>query len=206
MDDNAIKNKIIDCIASESSTYRICEKVYDLLEKQCTPIVLEFFFKETDAYMSSERGQKDEEEQIIKEKAGRYDKVWGEILITLMKERLDNEKFYAKLWDSISNTPLFDSREARICILYLTCQNMCIPYYKLYSDMKIEEEQYWGYIEELHDNIVKARSLVFQPCTRYTERAAALMALLKQQEGREKEAVLFAQMIKLFELRGKLKK
>ena len=124
---------------------------------------------------------------------------------TLMSERLNNEKFYARLWDSIRNTPLFDSRDAQICILYLSCENMCIPYYTFRNDMQIDEEQYQECIEGLYDDITVARSLVFQPCRQYTERAAALLELLDEKED-EKKVVFFAQMIKLIEMKAKLKK
>lgn len=207
MDDNELKNKIIDCIASESNIYRICEKVYGLLEKQCTPTALEFFFVEMDAYLCSERYQPDGTEiRTAKELVNKYGKVWGAIMDTLMSERLDREKFYARLWDSICNTPLFDSREAQICILYLSCENMCIPYYRFRNEIQIGEEQYQECIDELHSDITAARSLVFQPCRQYTERAAALLELLEEKEEHEKKVVLFAQMLKLLEMKMKLKK
>lgn len=207
MDNNEIKSKIIDCIASENSIYRMCEQIYALLEKQCAPEVLEFFFKEIDSYMCSDRYQADgEDANAANELIDRYGKVWGEIMDTLMNERLNSEKFYARLWDSICNTPLFDSRESRICILYLSCGNMCIPYYRFCNKIQIDQEQYQECIETLHDDIAAARSLVFQPCKKYTERAAALLELLEKKEEREKKVVFFAQMIKLIEMKAKLTK
>ena len=205
MDENEIKNKIIDYIASESNIYLMCEKVFDLLEKQCTPAVLEFFFQEADASMRSERTVTDEEKERLTYGLVKYGKVWQGIMDALLSERLEGEEFYAKLWNSISNTPLFETKEIKICILYLTCQNMCIPYYRLHCDLWMEEGKYRECVSELEDDIVKARSLIFQPCRQYTERAAALLELLGRWENPEEKTVLFAQMIKLFEAKAGLK-
>ncbi|MCI8530475.1 MAG: hypothetical protein HFH82_15240 [Lachnospiraceae bacterium] len=205
MDDNEIKNRIIDYIASENNIYLMCEKVFDLLEKQCNPAVLEFFFQEVDASMRSERTFTEEEKEQLTNGLMRYGKVWDEIMDALLNERLECEDFYAKLWNSIINTPLFETRDVKICILYLTCQNMCIPYYRLQCDLWMEEGKYRECVSELEDDIVKARSLIFQPCRQYTERAAALLELLGRWEKTEEKTVLFAQMIKLFEAKTRMK-
>lgn len=203
--ENEIKNNIIDCIASESSIYRICDKVFQILEKQCTPAVLEFFLREMDLLGSGRYHLDENEKGLVNEQMNRYGRVWGEIMSALLSERLECEAFYAKLWNSISSTPLFETREAKVCILYLTCMNMCIPYYTFQGAKRIEDEKYDEYVDELKNEIIKARSLIFQPCWQYTERADALLKMLEQWEGREKRTVFLTQVIQLFELRVKLR-
>lgn len=85
-----------------------------------------------------------------------------------------------RLWNSIIATPLFEKEEAKICVLYMACMNMCIPYYKLQSEDQIGEERYREYVEDLWDEIIKVRSLIFQPCRFYTDRALALLEQLEQ--------------------------
>lgn len=207
MNENEMKNRIFDCIAEGKSIYRICKEILSFLPKeQGNSDVLEYLFKEIYVHLNEKGCQLDEDEQrTLEEQINKYGKAWNEIMSTLLSERLSREEFYMKLWNLIVATPLFESEEARICILYLVCINMCIPYYKLQSDVQIEDEQYQEYMEELKDDIIRARSLVFQPCRRYTDRALALLEQLEQCAEREKKAVFLAQMIKMFELKGQKK-
>ena len=118
---------------------------------------------------------------------------------------METEEFYLRLWNSIIATPLFENEEAKICVLYLACMNMCIPYYKLQSEGQIGEERYREYVDELRDDIIKVKSLIYQPCRFYTDRALALLELLDQFGEKEKRAVLLSQMIKMFEWKGRLR-
>jgi len=200
MNCNELKNEIIDYISQGDSIYDICTKVYMLLKEECPPTVLEFFFIRVDSYMGSEAYQpKESEVKFLEEKYEKYGKAWDEILKTLFMEKLEKEEFYAKLWALIVGTPLFETSESQVGILCLTCMNLCIPYSKMNYNIIINDEQYVQYGEALEEVLMKARSIVFQPCSRRTDRAFALLELLEQCDSEEEKAVLFVKIIQLFE-------
>lgn len=207
MSDIEVKNKIIDCIGKEKSIYMICKKVIILLkQEQVTSDIVEFLFKEMYLYLNSKVSHmEDGEWKLLEEQTKKYGNAWGEIIGTLLNERLDKEEFYMRLWNSIIATPLFEKEEAKICVLYMACMNMCIPYYKLQSEGQIGEERYREYVEELRDDIINVRSLIFQPCRFYTDRALALLDQLERCGEKEKQAVLLSQMIKMFEWKGRFR-
>ena len=206
MDGNRLKNMIIDCIAEENSIYVICKNIIDMLKKeQCNYEIIEYFFIEMNYHLNSKVNQMDDnDKEQLERQIKKYGNAWGEIIETLLNERLDKEEFYIRLWSSIVSTPLFETEEAKICALYLACMNNCIPYYKLQSEVQINEERYQEYVDELKENII-VRSLVFQPCQYYTDRSLALLEQIEQCGSKEKQAVLLSQIIKMFEWKGRFK-
>ena len=65
MNENCLKNKIIDYIAEEKSMYIICKKIINLLkqeQEQCSADIIEYFFKEMHFHLNAKVNEMGEEE------------------------------------------------------------------------------------------------------------------------------------------------
>ncbi len=158
------KKAISDIFMEEKSNeYIICKKCYPVLQEWDSGEIFEHFFQLMEEYILRNDVQLQEEEKTkILDVKKKYNKFLDGILETLIKDDVDKDTFYEKLWNSIKNMPLCDDETEKAGILYILCRNDLIPYYTDGETKEIEKADLWDLVEKNTKDIIAARSIVKQ--------------------------------------------
>lgn len=115
----------------------------------------------------------------------------------LLKDNLDENLFYSKLWNALSNNPMLDSDESIIFSIYYILIDARIPYYKLSDGVSMPNSRFAAISTAIQPDINKARFIMrTNRFSQRTSRASVLLELLDSKTGAER-IVLMAHILTL---------
>ena len=111
----------------------------------------------------------------LKEQYGEY---VDSLLAMFIKQNLENEEFYSKLWQAITNSVVFDNDEKRIFAFYYILIDVRIPYFHLdpASLYSISNERFKLIRQKYVTAEQKIRFILKADFSQKTEQASALLA------------------------------
>jgi hypothetical protein len=126
-----------------------------------------------------------------------YGKYVNGLIDYTIKQKMDEDKYYGVLWESIFVDKLvLNDDEKKAFALYYILIDKRIPYFKLGESVAMSNEDYAELINKLTIKRQKIRFVLSSPMASRTERAGYLLEILDEYSGSPKErAVLMAYII-----------
>ncbi len=124
----------------------------------------------------------------------------NETLGKLIKENLDENDFYCRLWEKgIQENTMLEEESQKIFALYYIWRDDRIPYFKLEEGMKMSNEDFREISLSRQEQIEKAIFIISNEFSQRTEKASLLNHVLEDCETEKEKAVLMAQILNLVE-------
>ena len=124
------------------------------------------------------------------------------ILSNLIKNNFEIDEFYQKLWGAINERAFFATDLDIVCaIIYLYNTNK-IPYYKLDSGLKMEDDEFREIVNANYEYLRKMIFILSVGFKQRTEVASLLLSVLDEVEDCKVKSVLLANIIGFCEKRA----
>ncbi len=176
--------------------YDICKRGLGILKEAQQPALFQHFVEEIGEYFRGGYAENPKEINELLEKNHReYGRMWNEVVNLLFRRQMPKEVFYEELWKNIVASAILDDKEGQVYALYTICMSIAIPYYQPRNVMRMENEEFAEYREQLKELIKEAQCMLAFPFTQKTERAAAVLAVLQQCRDDKEKTVLLADII-----------
>lgn len=127
-----------------------------------------------------------------------YGKVVDGILEALLKKGVDKESFYSDLWKGIQDNPILEGEKEKAFAFYFIWIDMRVPYFELEPGIEMDNDEYAGILEEMSQEIKRARFILYAPMKQKTEQASRLIRMLDALGDERKKAVFFTQILSAF--------
>lgn len=186
------------CVNSKLDRLNMTAGVYDMIvrsdsKEEC----FAFFLANADSIDSDDAEQvkkKFTQDDLNKLKA-EYGTLADAIFEKLLKDNLNENLFYSKLWNALTNNPMLDSDESIIFSIYYILIDARIPYYKLSDGVSMPNSRFATISNAIQPDINKARFIMrTNRFAQRTNRASVLLELLDSKDGEER-VVLMAHIL-----------
>lgn len=122
----------------------------------------------------------------------------------LAKADLDEEEFYAQLWDFLLNSPLFPNAKARIVALFNCALDRRLPYYKLDRDqaLSMTDEEYAEACDRIGDDVFARMDYILDTdFDQRTEQASLIMQMMDELPDYDSRCIFMSRIISHYSLR-----
>ena len=124
------------------------------------------------------------------------------ILGNLIKANLEVSEFYLNLWKAISANAFFATDLDTVCAIIYLCNSSRIPYYKLDSGLKMENDEFAKIAKHNFEHLQKMIFILSAGYEQRTEIASLLLKVLDEVNDYNTKVVLFANLISFCERRA----
>lgn len=177
----------------------IAAKIYLMLAKEEeVGKKLRYFLENADEIESSK--EEEVEQYFMPRRVGelreKCEDLVKSVLGKLIKENMDEDKFYDALWEKgIWNNPFLEQEDEKIYALYCIWRDSRIPYFKLETGIKMTNEQFREISIMNKAQIKKALFIINSDFSQKTERCSLLNNILEASESENEKAVVLAHIL-----------
>lgn len=178
--------------------YYIYQKIVSIPGRE--PELLKFVFEELE--QRDLDGKSPVEGVFSKEEKDSYIDTYGKvvdgILEALLKKGVDKETFYRDLWKGIQENPILEGEKEKAFAFYFIWIDMRVPYFELEPGIEMGNDEYVDILEEISQEIKRARFILYAPVKQKTEQASRLIRMLDALGNERQKAVFFTQILSSF--------
>ena len=206
MESNVVNKEIKEYLShvkidSKEERLNLCSWVYKKVKDSINPEhSFHFFLANVDSIDSDDSMTVVEEYSSADLKALKeeFGNLTDAIFEKILKENLEEDAFYSKLWTSITKNPMLDSEASKVFAIYYILIDARIPYYKLSDGMSMPNPKFAEISKQIEKDIEKARFILrTNRFEQRTNRASVMLELIDSYKDDEKRVVLMAHILSL---------
>lgn len=206
MENNALNREIKEYLShvkidTKEDRLNICAWMYKKVKDSTNPVYgFHYFLANIDSIDSDDSLTVEEKftSNDLKVLKAEFGNLTDAIFEKILKENLDEDAFYSKLWTSITQNPMLDSEASKVFAIYYILIDARIPYYKLSDGMSMPNAKFAEISKQIEKDIEKARFILrTNRFEQRTNRASVMLELLDSYKDTEKRVVLMAHILSL---------